>query len=79
MDLAFSADNRMEMKENKNIKKSLDIVGELKKLCNLRVMVIPIVIRVLGIVPKGLDKKTGEIENQRNYWNQPDHSTVMIG
>ena len=55
------------MKESKEINKYLDLARELKKLWNIRVMVIPIVIGVLGTVPKSLEKMTGESENQRKY------------
>ena len=35
---------------------------ELKKLWNMKVMVIPIVIGTLGTIPKGLEKKLEELE-----------------
>ena len=39
---------------------------------------IIIVVGVLGIVPKGLKKKTEETENQRKNWDHKDHSIVKI-
>ena len=49
------------MKENKTIDKYLDLTRELKKLWNMKVTVIPVVVGVLGIISKGFRKKTGEI------------------
>ena len=36
--------------------KYLDLVRELKKLWNMKVVVIPIIIGALGMVPKGLER-----------------------
>ena len=41
---------------------SLDVSRELKKLCNMRVMVIQIVVRELGRVFKGLEKGMEQLE-----------------
>ena len=40
--------------------KYLDLARELKKLWNMRVMVISVVIDMLGTVPKGLEREVGE-------------------
>ena len=50
---AVSADHRVKMKENEKRDKYLDLAWELKKLWNMKVMMIPIIIGVLGMVPKG--------------------------
>ncbi len=44
------------MKESKKIDKYLDLARKLKKLWNMKVMVILIVIGALGMVPKALGK-----------------------
>ena len=49
------------MKESENIDKYLDLAGELKKLCNMKVMVKPIAFSPLGMVSKALKKRSGEL------------------
>ena len=48
------------MKENKKIDKYLDLARELKRLWNIKVMVIPLIFGALGTVPK--EKKLVEVE-----------------
>ena len=43
-------------------KKSLDLARELKKLSNMRVTVIPIVLGSLGTVPKGFEMELVGLE-----------------
>ena len=54
VDFAVPADHRVKLKESKKRGKYLDLVRELKKLCNMRVMVTPIMVGALGTVTKGL-------------------------
>ena len=54
MDFAVPADHRVKLKENEKKDKYLDLAKELKKLWNMKVTVIPIVIGALGTVTKGL-------------------------
>ena len=42
--------------------KYLDLARELKKLWNMRVTVIPMIIGALGTVPKGLVRRLEELE-----------------
>ena len=42
----------MKIKENEKIDKYLNLIGELKKLLNLKVTVIPIIVGALGMVLK---------------------------
>ena len=56
MDFAITADQRVKIKEIEKRGKYLDLVRELRKLWNMRVTVIPIVIGTLGTVPKGLER-----------------------
>ena len=53
MDFAVPADNRVKFKESEKKDKYLDLAGKLKKLWNMKVMVIPIVICALGTITKG--------------------------
>ena len=55
------AEYRVKIKESETIEKFLDLAWELKKLWNMKVMVILIVVGTLGIIMKGLEKKLGEI------------------
>ena len=50
MDFAVPADYTVKIK-SKTIGKYLDITIELKKLWNMKIKVIPIVVSVLGMVP----------------------------
>ena len=62
VDLAVRADSKVRIKESEKTDKYLDHVKELKKVRNMRVTVIPIVIEALGTVPKGLEKGMEELE-----------------
>ena len=52
----------METKESEKKDKYQDLAKELKKLWNIKVMVIPIVIGALGTVTKGLVKGLEDLE-----------------
>ena len=67
------------MKENEKIEKYLDLPPKLKKLRNVKVTVIPIVVGGLGIVLKILGKRLEELENHRRIETLQDHSIVKIG
>ena len=56
VDFAVPADHRVKLKEIEKKDKYLDLTRELKKLWNMKVKVVPIVIGALGTVPKGLEK-----------------------
>ena len=62
VDFFIQVDHWVKMKESKKIDKFLDLARELKNLWNIRVMVIPIVVGTLGMVPKGLELRLGELE-----------------
>ena len=53
---AVPADHRIKMKECEKKDKYLDLARELKKLWNMKVTIIPIVIGAFGTVTKGLLK-----------------------
>ena len=54
VDFAIPADHRVKLNESEKKDKYLDLARELKKLRNMKVMVIPVVTGVLGTVTKGL-------------------------
>ena len=62
VDIAVSADHRVKFKEYEERDKYLDLARELKKLWNMKVTIIPIVIGALGTVTKGLIQGLDELE-----------------
>ena len=56
VDFAVSADHRINLKESEKKDKYLDLARELKKLWNMKVTIVPIVIGALGTITKGLLK-----------------------
>ena len=54
MNFAVLADHRVKLKESEKKDKYLDLARELKKLGNMKVMVITIVIGEFGTIPEGL-------------------------
>ena len=55
-------DHRIKLKESEKKDKYLDLARELKKLWNMKMTIIPIVIGALGTVTKGLLKGLEELE-----------------
>ena len=53
VDFAVPADHRIKLKECEKKDKYLDLARELKKLWNMKVAIIPIVIGAFGTVTKG--------------------------
>ena len=62
VDFAVPADHRIKQKECEKKDKYLDLARELKKLWNLQVTIIPIVIGAFGTVTKGLQKALEDLE-----------------
>ena len=62
MDFAVPADHRIKLKECEKKDKYLDLVRELKKLWNMKMMIIPIVTGAFGTVTKGLLKELEDLE-----------------
>ena len=56
VDFAVPADHRINLKEYEKKDKYLDLARELKKLWNMKVTIVPIVIGVFGTITKGLLK-----------------------
>ena len=62
VDFAVPADHRIKLKECAKKDKYLDLARELKKLWNMQVTIIPIVIGAFGTVTKGLLKGLENLE-----------------
>ena len=59
---AVPADHRIKLKECEKKEMYLDLATELKKIWNMQVTIIPIVIGVFGTVTKGLLKELEDLE-----------------
>ena len=79
VDFAVLADHRIKLKECGKKDKYLDLAKELKKLWNMRVTIVPIVIGAFGTVTKGLLKGLedlevgGRVETIQHYWQRPEY------
>ena len=62
VDFAVPADHRIKLKEWEKKDKYLDLAREVKKLWNMQVAIIPIVIGAFGTVTKGLLKGLEDLE-----------------
>ena len=62
VDFAVPVDLRIKLKECEKKDKYLDLVRELKKLWNIKVTILPIVIGAFGTVTKGLLKRLEDLE-----------------
>ena len=65
VDFAIPADHWVKLKESEKRDKYLDLARELKKLWNLKVTVIPIVIGALGTITKGLVQGLEDLKIRR--------------
>ena len=62
VDFAAPADHRINLKESEKKDKYLDVARELKKLWNMKVMIVPIVVGAFGTITKGLLKGLEDLE-----------------
>ena len=62
IDFAVPADHRINLKESEKKDKYLDLARELKKLWNMKVTIVPIVIDAIGTITKGLLKGLEDLE-----------------
>ena len=62
VDFTVPADHRIKLKECEKKDKHLDVARELKKLWNMQVTIIPIVIGAFGTVTKGLLKALEDLD-----------------
>ena len=72
------ADHRVKLKEREKKDKYLDLAWELKKMWNMKVTFIPIVIGILGTVTKGLIKGENDLEI-RTSGVYPNYCIIEIG
>ena len=72
VDFDVPADHSVKLKESQKRDMCLNLARELKKLWNVKVMVISIVIGTLGTVTKGL------VQGQKNLEIREDHSNYSI-
>ena len=62
VDFAVLADHRINLKECEKKDKYLELARELKKLWNMKVTIVPIVISALGTITKALLKGLEDLE-----------------
>ena len=62
VDFAVPADHRINLKESEKKDKYVDLARKLKKLWNMKVRIVPIVIGALGTITKGLLKGLEDLE-----------------
>ena len=62
VDFAVPAYHRIKLKEYEKKHKYLDLARELKKLWNMKVTIVPIVIGAFGTITKGLLKGLEDLE-----------------
>ena len=62
VDFAVSGDHRINLKKSEKKDMYLDLARELKKLWNMKVTIVPIVIGALGTITKGLLKGLEDLE-----------------
>ena len=62
VDFAVPVDHRIKLKESEKRDRYLELARELKKLWNMKVTTIPIVIGAFGTVTKGLLKSLEDLE-----------------
>ena len=55
MNFVVLADHKEKIEESKKIDKYLNLARELKKMLNMKVTVIPVVIGALGTAPKSFE------------------------
>ena len=62
VDFGVPADHRINLKESEKKDKYPDLARELKKLWNMKVTIVPIVIGAFGTITKGLLKSLEDLE-----------------
>ena len=68
----------MKLKENKKKDKYQDLARELKKLWNMKVTLIPIVIYALDTVTEGLVQGLGDLEITGRGGDHPNYNIAQI-
>ena len=76
MVFTIPADHRVKLKEREKKDKYLDFAKELKKLWNMKVMMIPTVISMLSTVAKGLVQGLEDLEIRG--WVETIQTTALL-
>ena len=76
VDFAIPADHRIKLKESEKKNKYLDLAREMKKLWNLKVTIIPIVIGALVTITKRIIKGTGGLWSWRTSGDHLNYDIV---
>ena len=76
VDFAVLADHRIKLKECEKKDKYLNLARELKKLWNMQVTIIPIVIGAFGTVTKGLLKGLEDLDV--GGWVETIQTTALL-
>ena len=76
VDFAFPVDHRIILKESEKKDKYLDLARELKKLWNMKVTIVPIVIGALETINKGLLKGLEDLEVSE--WIETIQTTALL-
>ena len=79
VDFAVPADHRINLKESEKKDKYLDLARELKKLWNMKVTIVSIVIGALGTITKGLLKKPRGLGSWRTGRDYPNDNIAKNG
>ena len=76
MDFALPADHRIRLKKSEKKDKYLDLASEWKKLCDMKVAIILVVIGAFGTVIKGLLNGLEDLEVGGNH---PNYNIIENG
>ena len=79
VDFAVPADRRIKLKECEKKDKYFDLARELKKLWNMQVKIIPIIIGAFGTVTKEFLKGLEDLEVGGRVETHPNDSTAVNG
>ena len=79
VDFAVPVDHRVKLKTIGKEDKYLDHTRELKKLWNMKMTIIPILIWVIGSVTKIITKGAGGLRNKRISEDHPNDCIIEIG
>ena len=79
MDFAVPADDRIKLKECEKKDKYFGLARKLKKLWNMNVTIIPIIIGDFGTVTKGLLKGLEDLQSWRTSRDHPNYSIFENG
>ena len=79
VDFAVPADHRINLKGSEKKDKYLDLARELKKLWNMKVTIVPIVIGALGTITKGLLRGLEDLEIGGRVEIYPNDSIAKNG